>query len=60
MKNKVRFTKRSRDGTIVEESRTFPDSSSACTFFREIKGSSYTKPIIETLYGKDVNARREQ
>lgn len=58
MKNRVIFTKLDEKRRIVEKSRIFPDIASACTFFNEIKGTSFTKPIIETIYRKEDNDNR--
>jgi hypothetical protein len=55
MKNKVIYTTLDNRRNIIERERVFPDQASACTFFNEIKHISYSKPIIETLYGKDIN-----
>jgi len=55
MKQKVTYSVLDKDRYIVEVSKILPDEQTACSFFREIKPVSVTKPIISDLHDKKDN-----
>jgi len=51
-KNRVTYDVRDEKMRLVQKSKIFKDSVSACNFFQEIKNISVTKPVIEQLQGE--------
>ena len=49
MKHTVTYTKKNERKELVETTKRFPDVASACSFFREIKGTSFTIPVMDIV-----------
>jgi hypothetical protein len=53
MRHKVTYEIKDARKRLIIKERVFDNSASACSFFREIRSTSVSKPVIDIIITKD-------
>jgi hypothetical protein len=57
VKHKVSYSVRGDRNVLILKERTFDTVEAACSHFRDVRGKSFTIPLMETVVEKDIHDR---